>query len=248
MYQKPTDPWSNNKYISSHFEACTCAIQEQEIGTKDLIYRKELKNNQQPTNDNKCRLCKVHVEDVTHIISSCSKMTSRYCLPIRHDVIAKYFYEAIRRKKDPKCKIEYKGNEFIDQDSGTEYWWNVAIKTAVKVRHNRLDLLIWDIESKNCHIIEFSCPADVNVTKKAAKKLENYDPLIRTLQLTHLNYKFSFVPIIIEALGTVPKDLHENIRQLDFDKKESNDIIKAIQKRAITGTVKIYKTFMNFKK
>ena len=36
--QKLTDQWSNNKYISSHFEAYTCAIHEQELGTKDLIY------------------------------------------------------------------------------------------------------------------------------------------------------------------------------------------------------------------
>ena len=98
--QKLTYQWSNSKYISSHFQAYTCAIHEQEIGTKDLIYRRELKNNQQPTNDQKCRLCKVHVEDVTHIISSCSKMFSRCCLPLRHDAIAKYFYGTIR-KKDP---------------------------------------------------------------------------------------------------------------------------------------------------
>ena len=155
-------------------------------------------------------------------------MSSRYYLPIRYDVIAKCFYEAIRRKKDPKCKIEYKGNQFIDQDIGTEYWWIVAIKTAVKVRHNQPDMVIWDIENENCHTIEFSCPADVNVRKKAAEELENYGSLIRTLQLTHPNQKFSFVPTIIGALGTVPKDLYENIRQLDFNKKESNDIIKAI--------------------
>ena len=30
----------------------------------------------------------------------------------------------------------------IDQDNGTEYWWNVAFKTAVKVWHNRPDLVI----------------------------------------------------------------------------------------------------------
>ena len=36
--QKLTDQWSNNKYISSHFESYLCAIHEQEIGTKDLIY------------------------------------------------------------------------------------------------------------------------------------------------------------------------------------------------------------------
>ena len=74
--------------------------------------------------------------------------------------------------------------------------------------------------------------------KKAA---ENLGPLIQTLQLTHPTYKFSFVPIIIGALGTIPKDLHENIRQLDFKKKESNDIIKPIQQRAIIGTIKTCK-------
>ena len=56
-------------------------------------------------------------------------MPSRYYLPIRHDVIAKYLHEAKRKKKDPKCKIEYKGNEFIDQYNGTEYWWNARLNT-----------------------------------------------------------------------------------------------------------------------
>ena len=44
--QKLTDQWSNNKYLSSDFEAYTCAIHKQEIGTKDLIYRRKPKNNQ----------------------------------------------------------------------------------------------------------------------------------------------------------------------------------------------------------
>ena len=100
--QKLTDQWSNKKYISSPFEAYTCAIHEQEISTKDLIYRRELKNNQQPTNDNKCRLCKVHVEDVTDIISSCSKMSPRYYLPTRQDVIGKYFSWGHKKEGRPK--------------------------------------------------------------------------------------------------------------------------------------------------
>ena len=245
--QKLTEQWTNNKYISSHFEAYACAIHEQEIGTKDLINRRERKNNQQPSTDNKCRLCKYQVEDVIHVISSCSKMSSRYYLPIRHDVVAKYVYEAMRKKKNPECKIEYKGDEFIDEENGIEYWWNVAIKTAVKVRHNRPDLVVWNNETKNCFIIEFSCPADVNVTRKAAEKLENYGPLIRTLQLTYPEFKFSFIPVIIGALGTVPKNLLENIKQLNFNEKEAKNIIKAIQQRAIIGSVKICKTFLNFK-
>ena len=42
--QKLTNQWSNNKYISSHFESFTCVIHEQEIRTKNLIYQKKLKN------------------------------------------------------------------------------------------------------------------------------------------------------------------------------------------------------------
>ena len=167
------------------------------------------------------------------MISSCSGMSSRYYLPIWHDVIAKYLYEFIKKKKDPKCKIEYKGNTFVSQDNGTEYWWNVAIKTAAKVRYNQPDLVIWDIETKNCQIIEFSCPVDVNVSKKAAEKLENYGPLLRTLQLAHPNYQFPFIPIIIGALGTVLKDLHKNIRQLDFNRKEPMLLSKQFNKELL---------------
>ena len=80
--------------------------------------------------------------------------------------MAKNLYEAIR-KRNPECKIEYKGDEFIDQYNGTEYRWNVAIKTAVKVRHDRPDLVISEIDNKICHFIQFSCPTDVNVIKHA---------------------------------------------------------------------------------
>ena len=33
--------WTYNKYMPSHFEADACAIQEQEIGTKDLINQRK---------------------------------------------------------------------------------------------------------------------------------------------------------------------------------------------------------------
>ena len=35
--QLKSKQWTCNKYMTSHFEAYACAIQEQEIGTKDLI-------------------------------------------------------------------------------------------------------------------------------------------------------------------------------------------------------------------
>ena len=112
--------WTCNKYITSHLEAYTCAIQEQEIGTKDLISRRN-KNVGVPSN-NCCRLCQNQIEDVFHIISSCSRMSSRYYLPLRHDAIAKYVYEQNRNKLAPGCKVEYPADEFIHCEGNTEYW------------------------------------------------------------------------------------------------------------------------------
>ena len=62
-----------------------------------------------------------------------------------------------------------------------EYWWNISIKTAAKIPHNKPDLILWDRDEKICQIIEFSCPADVNVSSKIEEKVATSGPLIRNL-------------------------------------------------------------------
>ena len=245
--QKLSNNWTNNKYISSYFEAYACATSEQEVRTKDLIYRQQRLNNQTTTSDNKCTLCKTQVEDITHILSSCGKMPSRYYLPMRHDVVAKHVYGTIRKKEKSKPKIDYNGDEFIFVEKNIEYWWNISVKTPAKMRHNRLDLIIWNNKDKPCNVVEFSCPADMNVSKKVQEKEDNYGPLLRATQLTYPEYKFMFLPIIVGALGTIPKELLENIKKLGFKDIEASKLLRFIQQKSIVGSVKICKTFLNFK-
>ena len=82
-----------------------------------------------------------------------------------------------------------------------EYWWNAAVKTAAKVKHNKPDIIQWDNEQKTCKIVEVSCPADVNVMSKINKKENIYGLLIRNMQLIYKNFTFMFVSIIIGPLG-----------------------------------------------
>ena len=123
--------------MTSHFEAYACAIQEQEIGTKDLISWRNKKVGLHT--DNHCRLCKNQVEDLFHIISS--RMSSRYYLPLRHDAIAKYVYEQHRMKLAPGCKVEYPADEFIHSEGNIEYCWHLSIKTAIKTKKINLTWL-----------------------------------------------------------------------------------------------------------
>ena len=111
---------TTNKYITSHFESYAFAISEQEINTKDLNYRRKKAQNPIVYIDNKCRLCNASVEDVFHILCSCPKMSSRYYLPLRHD-ITKHIFENLMKKIDQHRKITYP-DRLIEVAEEKEFW------------------------------------------------------------------------------------------------------------------------------
>ena len=92
-----------------------------------------------------------------------------------------------------------------------------------------------------------SCPADVNISRKIDEKLNNYAPLVRNMEIMHNDYKFVVVPIIIAALGYVPKCLSKYLFQLGFNNLEINRLIRKLQNISACGTVKICKTFLNLR-
>ena len=173
-------------------------------------------------------------------------MSSRYYLPLRHNAIAKYVYELHRIKLAHGCKVEYPTDAFIHSESNIEYWWNLSIKTAMKTKNNKPDLIIWNSEVKTCQVVEFSSPADVNVSKKVSEKENIYGALIHSMQLLYPDYKFEFIPITVGALGSIPACLLQGIERLGFTGKESNRIINVLQQKSIIGTIKICKTFLVF--
>ena len=61
------------------------------------------------------------------------------------------------------------------------------------------------------------------------------------------DYKFEMIPIIIGAFGFVLNDLKTSLGNLNFDKKETKNLIRKLQTITVSGTVKIVKTFIRFK-
>ena len=167
-------------------------------------------------------------------------MSVRYYLPIRHDVVAKTVLKALILKINPTDKFKHQQDpEYVFKVKDCEFWSNLPIKTATKLKHNKPDNVAWDMAGKICKIIEISWPADVNITKKVG-------PLIRNLQIMYPHYKFQMVPIVIGALGYIPKCLEMYIHQLGFNKIETEKLVRKLQNPSASGTVKIDKTFLSF--
>ena len=121
-------------------------------------------------------------------------MSSRYCLPLRQDARAKHVYEQHRMKLVPGCRVEYPADEFFHSEGTIEYWWNLSINADIKIKNNKPDLIIWNSEVKTCQVVEFSRPADINVSKKVSEKENIYGPLIRSMQLLYPDINLSSFP------------------------------------------------------
>ena len=151
-------------------------------------------------------------------------------------------------KNHPEIEVPKEINEqqYIQKIGDNGYWWNLSINTAQKVPHNKPDLVIWNTKEKTCNIVEFSCPADINITKKEEEKLSAYVPLVRNLQIMHPKYHYKIIPIVVGALGSIPKSLNGYLCQLGFNSLETKIIICKMQSISATGTAKICKSFLKF--
>ena len=140
---------STGKSMTSQFEGYLASKHDQEIPTKYLINKRQKEAGKEVTCNTKCRLCKHSTEDVNHIISSCPEMSVRYYLPIRHDVVAKTVLKALILKIDPTDKIKHQQDpEYVYKVKDCEFWWNLSIKTATKLKHNKPDIVAWDRAGK----------------------------------------------------------------------------------------------------
>ena len=242
---KTSKSWTRNKDMSSEFEAYAFAIKDQEIATKYIKAKRQKGYLSNTITYTKRRLCKSTNEDIIHIIASCPMMSVRYYLPLRHVVIAKIVYNALTKKSSYR-KYDLESPECIHKEGNLEYWWNISIKAATKIPHNKPDLLLWDRGENICQVVEFSCPADIYVSRKVEEKVAAYGPLIRNLQIMYKDYHFKVLPVVVNALGTIPNATKESLKEMKFSKTEINKLLRKLQNNSVREIVKICKTFMKF--
>ena len=242
-----SNAWRKDKYLTSEVENYISVVQDQELPTNFLKNKRDRDSGKNPSCNNKCRLCINNVEDISHIVAGCSQMSARYYLPLRHDEVAKTVLNSHLKKFCPDKQIILSSDpEYIYKEHPREYWWNISIKTATKIPHNKPDLVIWNKETRLCSIIEFSCPLATNIGRKLNEKLETYGPLVRNLQILYPDYKYEVAPIIIGAMGYVPKNVINYLKMIGFDERESKTLTRKLQIKSISGTVNICKTFLSF--
>ena len=100
-------------------------------------------------------------------------------------------------------------------------------------------MLLWDRDEKIYQVIEFSCPADINVLRKVEEKVAAYGPLIRNLQIMYKDYHFKMLPVAVAPLGTIPNATKESLKETKLSKTEINKLLRKLSKSSILVTFQV---------
>ena len=110
------------------------------------------------------------------------------------------------------------------------------------IEHRRPDIILHDAEKGECLIIDVAIPADKNIADKEVEKITKYAEL--KVEISRMwGYsaaKVEVIPIVIGALGSIPKKLTHFLEQLDI-----RTDMRVLQKSALLGTAHILRKVLS---
>ena len=231
-----SNAWLKQK-LTSHMEGYICAIQEQELRTRQALKRRKKDPAKKSQMITTCRVCHKNEENIFPLVCSCPHLAHTIYLNDRHNQVDRIVYQEITKAE----KLEYDPPQVKRQDN-QEIWWDKYVKTANEVKKNRPDITIWDTQKKICQIVEVSVPLDMNLNQLREDKESKYLPLISQMQQVYNNYKIEVIPVLVGALGSIPHGIKQNLQRIGIDKARIETITQRIQKAALIGSVKVCKT------
>ncbi|XP_023238417.1 uncharacterized protein LOC111637209 [Centruroides sculpturatus] len=225
--------WLTNGALKKETEGLIFAAQEQAIRTNAIKARIE-KSADDPT----CRLCKEADETIDHILSCCKKIAQTEYKQ-RHNSVAKMIHwNLCHNYHIPTGKNWWKHNpEKVVENECVKILWDFRIQTDKVLEHNTPDFTI--VEKKKVWIIDVAIPGDSRIDEKQQEKLSRYQDL--KIELQRLWHKpVQVVPVIIGALGAVPKDLSQHLQAINIDKIT----ICQLQKATLLGSAHIIRRYI----
>ena len=210
MFDNDTWQWLQRGKLKKETEGMLMAAQDQALRTR-YIQCKIDGVNISP----KCRKCNLKDETINHIASECSALAQNQYKK-RHDTVAKALHWSLCKKYDLPCNNKWYEHlpEKVIENEDARLLWDYDIQTDRVIQARRPDLTLVDKTKNRVSLIDVSVPWDSRVEEKEREKIDKYQDL--RLELRRLwEMPVEVVPIIIGALGTIPRNLKRNLERLE---------------------------------
>jgi hypothetical protein len=228
--QRESVRWIEEGYMKKGTENLLMAAQEQSLRTRKVRHDIDKVNV-----DPKCRLCAAKDETVDHLVAGCIKLAQGE-YKTRHDKVGAVIHWRLCKKYGFEVHKDWYKHEVqpVIENEKAKILWDMCIQTDRVIQARRPDMVVVDKKKKEVTIIDFAVPADKNICDKEKEKIEKYQDL--KMELKRLwKMKVKVVPVVVGALGSIPKDLIHWLTELDLKDVDCG----ALQKAALLGTARL---------
>lgn len=229
--------WLVDGYLKKETESLIMAAQEQSLRTRKIMHAIDHRNV-----DPKCRLCGQKDETVEHLVSACSKLAQTE-YKARHDKVASIVHWHLCKKfgiQTEKAWYMHKAETVCENDQ-CKILWDFSIQTDRVIQARRPDIVVVDKRKDSVTIIDIAVPADTNIAEKEQEKIMKYQDLRMEVKRLWKKKTVTVVPIVVGALGSMPRGLKKNVLALDLKGCEC----RTLQKAALLGTARILRRAMS---
>ena len=115
--------------------------------------------------------------------------------------------------------------EKVLQNEEVKILWDFKIQTDKHLAHNIPDITV--VKKKQVWLIDVAIPGDGRINQREVEKISKYQDL--KVEVERLwEKKATVVPVVIEALGVIPRDLVKHLKILGLDKISPSQVQKAV--------------------
>lgn len=226
--------------LRSEVEGFIFACQDGVIST--LAYRKNiLQENIVYT----CRACKQRPETLTHLLSGCPFYAVSYYI-YRHNAALRVIYYYLRQyygiDNSPVVPNAPRDVEEVVENSRCRIYWNYTIPTPRPLQATKPDIVLLDHGTREIFVIEFSCPAEKNISSKEIEKREKYSDLLSELRQMYPEHSVKLVVLIMGVLGGVKASFEQELKAIPACRPASNTLVCRVQKACLLGSLRTLKT------
>ena len=201
--------WLNKCHLDPHSEGYIFAAQELALFSR--YHEKHILKNR---DDDRCRVCGVESETISHILFGCDALAKREYLN-RHNGVCKFVHHTIVKDYGIACSdnwFTHKPKDVILQKE-VEIIYDQVIQTSRPIGANRPDIIVKDGRKKRVMIIDVACPNDINVGEKEREKISKYQSLGAELKKMW-GLDWVVVPVVVGGLGTITKHFNDHLAKL----------------------------------
>ena len=177
---------------------------------------------------------------VNHIVSACQTLAQRE-YKRRHDKVCANLHWNLCRKFGIEVTEKWYQHqpEAVVENEQVKILWDFMIQCDRDIEHRKPDIVVVNKEANTCQLIDVACHSDLNLVGKRNEKLRNYQ-LLRVEVARLWDKKTSIIPVIIGALGSIPKDIDTYLTQLGIDYH-----LNILQHSVLLGTANILRQVLS---